>query len=47
MTSIVNQLSQLFQTLSNRIQYADSSDFGFLAVTVIVTVWYINRYLGD
>lgn len=47
MTTFISQLSYLVQTLTNRIQHADSSDFGILAVTVIVSVWYVNRYLGD
>ena len=47
MTLLANQITVLVQSLTNRIQHADSSDFGVLAVTVIVAVWYVNRYLGD
>jgi hypothetical protein len=47
MSVLANQIAYLFHTLSERIRYADSSDFGVLAVTVIVAVWYVNRYLGD
>lgn len=47
MSTIANEISSLLHTLSNRIETADSSDFGVLAVTVIISVWYVNRYLGD
>ncbi|MFV0445795.1 MAG: hypothetical protein ACK5Q5_19635 [Planctomycetaceae bacterium] len=47
MTTIVHQITHLFDTIFSRLQHADSSDFGMLAVTVIVSVWYVNRYLGD
>ena len=47
MTLLANQITHLIHQMSSRIQNADSSDFGVLAVTVIVAVWYVNRYLGD
>ena len=47
MTPLVHQITSLVDTMIHRMQHADSSDFGMLAVTVIVCVWYVNRYLGD
>ncbi|MCA9053690.1 MAG: hypothetical protein KDA75_07620 [Planctomycetaceae bacterium] len=47
MMLLANQISVLIQSLTSRVQHADASDFGVLAVTVIVAVWYVNRYLGD
>lgn len=47
LTLLANPIAQLVHTLTDRIANADSSDFGFLAVTVIVSVWYVNRYLTD
>jgi hypothetical protein len=47
MTAFANQIGHMFQVTYAKLQHADSSDFGMLAVTVIVCVWYVNRYLGD
>lgn len=47
MQSFVIQITHMFDTIIRRMQHSDSSDFGMLAVTVIVSVWYVNRYLGD
>ncbi len=44
---LANQIGLLIHTLCERIRNADSSDFGVLAVTVIVSVWYINRYIAE
>lgn len=40
-------LAHLLEALEDRLQNAEASDFGFLAVAVIVTVWYLTRYYGD
>jgi hypothetical protein len=40
-------LAHLLEAVEHRLQNAEASDFGFLAVAVIVTVWYVTRYCGD
>lgn len=40
-------LPHLLEAVEQRLQNAEASDFGFLAVAVIVTVWYVTRYYGE
>lgn len=40
-------LAIMIDSLAHRLQYADASDFGMLAVAVIVTCWYISRYAAE
>ena len=46
-STAIDSAAALMRVLFDRMHHADANDFAMLSVAVVVTVWYVNRYLGD
>lgn len=47
LATLTGSIARILNSLGDWLNYADASDFGFLAVAVIVTVWYVTRYVSE